>query len=98
FCSGTTGISASMLQALLDVAKQYPFQVTSFAGGSHGNGTSHYIGKGIDIVPSGSKATEWPKVLAAFKAKSPYAICELPNGKKTPDNDCTGADHIHVSF
>jgi hypothetical protein len=97
-CTGSIPPVPSMLQAMLDVGKQYSFTVSSIAGGSHGPG-SHYRGRGLDIVPNSTDQTGyWPRVLAAFQAQSELAICERKDGSKTPRNDCTGADHIHVSF
>lgn len=49
-CGPTTYLSAKMLQALLNVAKQgNSFYVTSFAGGRHGEGSDHYTGRAVDI-------------------------------------------------
>lgn len=95
-CTRKTNISTSMLQAMLDIGQKYPFTVTSIAGGQHGPGSGHYSGTNIDIV-AGPK-TNWPAVLAAFKKVSTFAMCEKPNGAKTPDNDCSAADHIHIAF
>ncbi len=94
FCTAKTQISAKMLQSLVSVADQYPMTISSFTGGSHTGGSSHYQGRAADIVPSSPKAT-WPDVIAALrKTTGGLLMCDNA-GKKV---DCSAATHIHAEW
>ncbi len=92
-----------MLRGMLQVAKKYPFTVTSIAGGSHCEVgiagcqglSAHYRGVGIDIS-TGNKA-DWPNIVSAFReagSDSAQTFCDK-GGKRV---DCNSADHVHVAF
>ncbi len=101
-CSGSTGLSDAMLRGLINVGARYPITISSFAGGSHGGGSSHYAGRAVDVVPSAPKA-QWPEVQAAFRGQgATLVICDIWDAATSrnisiPCNDAR-ADHIHAAW
>lgn len=103
-CNGQTTLSESMLRALIDTAAIYPFTITSFTGGDHSGGSSHYAGRAVDLKPDGSiPKSDWPKVQQFLRnngAKRP--ICDIWDATvnkniSIPCND-PRADHIHADW
>lgn len=104
-CTQTTNLSSTLLSAMLQVARQYPYTVTSITGGSHCEagvsgcrGTSaHYAGRAIDI--STSNKADWPAIVTAFRnaGASGQTACDY-NGTLLPSSRCNEANHIHVAF
>lgn len=100
-CSRTTTLSETMLRALINVASQYPFTVSSLTGGSHGSTSAHYQGRAVDVVPSSPRA-QWPQIAAAFRSQgATLVICDIPNpagGSMNVSCDDARADHIHAQW
>lgn len=105
-CTDTTSINPRMLQAMIAVAKRYPFQITSMTGGSHcelgvtgcKGLSAHYSGKAVDIS-TGNKG-DWPAIVNAFKAEFSdpgQTFCDK-SGTPLPADRCNEANHIHVAF
>lgn len=105
-CTDTTSINPRMLQAMLEVAKKYPFTVTSITGGRHCEPglldckglSAHYAGKAVDITTN-NKA-DWPAIVEAFRAQfsdPAQTFCDF-NGVPKPADKCNEANHIHVAF
>lgn len=86
-----------LINATEKVGVNYSFTVTSITGGPHSSTSSHYQGKGMDIVPA--TGSDWQSILQKFKAAGALSssFCENPQGKKVACNG-GGADHIHLSF
>lgn len=113
-CEAKTQLYEPMLKALIDLANYYPFTITSFTGGDHSSGSSHYAGRAVDIVPGGAKAG-WLEVQKYLRGSpttasptkgSPYAasvvICDIwdATAKKNVSVNCDSpaADHIHIHW
>ena len=100
-CNGTTGLSESMLRGLVNVAAQFPMTVSSFTGGSHSNGSAHYSGRAVDVVPATPNKSDWPRIVQAFRNEgASLIICDISVAGKTliiPCND-PRADHIHAQW
>lgn len=94
-CTQQTSLSSRMLQAMLTVAKTYPFTVTSISGGSHSATSQHYSGTAIDIS-TGNKG-DWPNIVKAFRdagSNGGQTFCDLGGANVA----CSTASHIHVGF
>lgn len=96
-----------MLLAMIEVARTYPFTVTSITGGSHceagvpgcvGLLSAHYAGNAIDITTPNK--SNWPAIVNAFRAAGSnkgQTFCDY-NGKQLPADRCNEANHIHIAF
>lgn len=96
-----------MLLAMIEVARTYPFTVTSITGGSHceagvpgcvGLLSAHYAGNAIDITTPDK--SNWPAIVNAFRAAgsdNSQTFCDY-NGKQLPADRCNEANHIHIAF
>ncbi len=101
---GTT-LSNTMLRAIWRVGGPAPeglnmsFTITSISGGSHANGSTHYAGRGIDIVPV-TQALMDAFVAAGAAAPNGNAasMCENTRGVNVGCASGSGADHIHLVF
>lgn len=105
-CTQTTSLNSQMLVGMIEVARKYPFTVTSITGGSHCEAgvsgckglSSHYTGNAIDI--STSNKGDWPAIVSAFRAAGSnhdQTFCDY-NGKQLPADRCNEANHIHIAF
>lgn len=101
-CNGQTTLSETMLRALIDTAAIYPFTITSFTGGDHSGGSSHYQGRAVDIVPGVAKS-DWPRVQQFLRERGATApICDIWDAAKqknvSVNCDSPLADHIHAAW
>jgi hypothetical protein len=106
-CTQTTSLNTQMLLAMIEVARTYPFTVTSITGGSHceagvpgcvGLLSAHYAGNAIDITTPNK--SNWPAIVNAFRAAGSnkgQTFCDY-NGKQLPADRCNEANHIHIAF
>lgn len=95
-CTGQANLSNNIMQAMIKVDdKGFNYTVNSIAGGQHtSEGSLHYKGKAIDIIPSGPKSG-WQPYADEFNKNGVYARCEDNNGEKVACDPF--ATHIHVS-
>lgn len=49
FTGGETTPQLSMMQALVDMARQGPIQINALTGGEHSVGSNHYVGHAVDL-------------------------------------------------
>ena len=105
-CTQTTSVNSQMLIAMIQVAKTYPFTVTSLTGGSHCEAgipgckglSAHYTGNAVDV--STPNKGDWPAIVNAFRtagSDNSQTFCDS-NGKQLPSDRCNEANHIHVAF
>lgn len=91
---------------MIEVAKEYPFTITSITGGSHCEAgvpgckglSDHYAGNAVDITTP-NKA-DWPAIVSAFRtagSDNSQTYCDM-SGKPLPADRCNEANHIHVAF
>ncbi|MFA9262324.1 MAG: pilin [Undibacterium sp.] len=99
-CTAQTTLSETMLNALIALAGEYPYTITSFSGGSHSGGSSHYSGRAVDLVPAAVKA-DWPSIATFLRSKGGWVICDIPNpagGSMQVKCDSPEANHIHAQW
>jgi len=101
-CAGKSSLYQPMLQTLITIGGNYPFEITSFTGGSHSPGSAHYTGRSVDIVPAAPKS-DWPKIQNLFRNPGgARAICDIWDSvtRKNISINCADprADHIHAQW
>lgn len=96
--SGQITVNSALLDGLIKLSQRgLRFTVTSFTTGKHSQGSSHYTGRGVDIVVESSAPSVWIEARTFLNGLGGNAFCEDKSGRV--DNDCSPipsvVDHIH---
>lgn len=106
-CSCQTGgpgggitVGANLLDGLVKLSqRRINFTVTSLTTGRHSQGSSHYSGRGVDIVVSQNSPSVWIEARTFLNSLGGQAICENRSGNAVAS--CSPipsvVDHIHWS-
>ena len=98
-CEGAQLPSEAMLRAMLTVAQNKSYTVTSISGGQHSkSGSAHYKGLGLDIVPL--TGGSWMDFIKAFRdngSNADQTFCENPVGNQK-SLTCAIQHHIHIMY
>ena len=98
-CEGSELPSVAMLRAMLTVAQNKSYTVTSISGGQHSkSGSAHYKGLGLDIVPlTGGSWTDFVKAFRDNGSNTDQTFWENPGGNQR-SLTCTNSNHIHIMY
>lgn len=96
--SGNITVNASLLEGLAKLSqRRINFTVTSLTTGRHSQGSSHYSGRGVDIVVSPNSPSVWIETRTFLNSLGGQAICESKSGNVVAS--CSPipsvVDHIH---
>lgn len=96
--SGNITVNANLLDGLIKLSQRgIRFTVTSLTTGRHSQGSSHYSGRGVDIVVSPNSPSVWIEARTFLNSLGGSAICEDRNGRNVAS--CSPipsvVDHIH---
>ena len=92
---GVVGISTTLLEAMLELAKTYRFNVSEIAGGSHTKNSRHYAGVAMDITTiNGEAVSTKNKFAGAFMTKCKTLGATEVLGPGNPRHD----GHIHAAW
>ncbi|MEK7600861.1 MAG: hypothetical protein AAB463_02810 [Patescibacteria group bacterium] len=93
--SGTTTVDVRILDGLTALSQNgFRFVVTSLTTGRHSASSSHYSGRGADIVIVGG-GSDWIGARDLLDARGGDAFCESTTGANVTDCARPPTDHIH---
>lgn len=92
---GDTGISAALMESMLELARTYRFHVVEIAGGSHSKGSRHYAGVAMDVTTiNGEAVSAKNKFVIGFMMKCKALGATEVLGPGNPKHD----GHVHAAW
>ena len=98
-CSATVYLSETMLRAMLQLAQNNTYYVTSLAGGGHSVGSDHYKGRGLDLGIWNGQTLSYPNSAHTSARNACISADSYSSQTFNAYNDPNGhSDHVHCAF
>ena len=88
-----------MLRAMLQLAQNNTYYVTSLAGGGHSAGSDHYKGRGLDLGIWNGQTLSYPNSAHTSARNACISAGSYSSQTFNAYNDPNGhSDHVHCAF
>ena len=98
-CDSTVYLSTTMLQAMLQMAQNNSYYVTSLGGGRHSAGSDHYKGRSLDLGIWNGQTLSYPNSAHTAARNACISVGSYPGQTFNAYNEPRGhSNHVHCAF